>query len=175
MSPSTPDRYGRISRLLHWGMAALFAAQFITAGVHFAFPDTALEEAVWGAHVPLGVLLAVAGVLRGLWALADRPRRPAAWNRAAPLGHLALYALMVAVPALALLRQYGSGRPFSPFGIPLMPGFEGPEIEWLTALGGLLHGELGWALLALILGHIGMVVWHRRAGGQDVLARMRAR
>lgn len=175
MTTSTPDRYGRISRLLHWGMAALFAVQFISAGVRFAFPDTALEEAVWGVHGPFGALLMLTVVIRALWALADRPRRPAAVNRAAGLGHLALYALMIAVPALALLRQYGSGRAFSPFGLPLMSGFEGDEIEWMTSLGGLLHGELGWALLALILGHIGMVVWHRRRGGQDVLARMLAR
>ena len=34
---------------------------------------------------------------------------------------MALYLLMWAVPAIALLRQYGSGRAFAPFGIPLWP------------------------------------------------------
>ncbi|MDN3555782.1 cytochrome b [Halomonas maura] len=175
MTASPIAHYGRISRLLHWGMAALFAFQFVTAGVHFAFPDTALEVAVWGAHMPLGALLMLLVVVRVLWAVIDRPQRPSALNRAATLGHLALYALMVGVPVLALLRQYGSGRAFAPFGVPLMPGFEGEEVEWMTALGGLLHGELAWALLALIAGHVGMVLWHRRMGGQDVRGRMTAR
>lgn len=164
-------RYGRVSRTLHWGMAALFAIQFLTAGVHFAFPDTALEAAVWGAHKPLGALLMLLVMLRLVWALVDHGRRPPSINLVASLGHLALYALMVAVPLVALLRQYGSGRAFAPFGIPLMPGFEG-EVEWMTALGGIFHGLLGWVLLALVVGHAAMAIWHRRAGDEDVLARM---
>jgi len=169
--PSHPSHYGRVSRLLHWGMAALFAIQFLIAGVHFGFPDTALEAAVWGAHKPLGALLMLLVVLRLGWALVDRARRPASLNLAASLGHLALYLLMVAVPLVALLRQYGSGRAFAPFGIPLMPGFEG-EINWMTATGGIFHGLLGWVFLALIVGHIGMALLHRRMAGEDVLVRM---
>lgn len=169
--PSHIPHYGRVSRLLHWGMAALFGVQFITAIAHFAFPDTALEAAVWGTHKPLGALLMLLIVLRLVWAVVDRTRRPASVNLAASLGHLALYALMVAVPLVALLRQYGSGRAFAPFGIPLMPGFEG-EIEWMTAVGGIFHGLLGWVLLALIVGHVGMALLHRRMAGEDVLVRM---
>lgn len=163
--------YGRVSRMLHWSMAGLFALQFVTAGVRFVFPDSALEEAVWGAHKPLGALLMLLVVLRLVWALVDRARRPLSLNLAASLGHLALYALMVAVPLAALLRQYGSGRAFSPFGLPVMQGFEG-EIEWMTTIGGAVHGLLGWSLLALIVGHVVMVIWHRRRGDEDVLVRM---
>ncbi len=163
--------YGRVSRLLHWGMAALFAFQFLTAIVRFALPDTALEAAVWGAHKPLGALLMLLVAVRLGWALVERARRPAAINLAACVGHLALYLLMVAVPLVALLRQYGSGRAFAPFGIPLMPGFEG-EIEWMAAVGGIFHGLLGWALLALIVGHVAMALLHRRMADEDVLVRM---
>jgi hypothetical protein len=36
-----------------------------------------------------------------------------------------------------------------------------------------LHGWLGWTLLAMIIGHIGMTLYHRRkATEQDVLPRM---
>jgi cytochrome b561 len=89
------------------------------------------------------------------------------------LGHVTLYALVFIVPALALLRQYGSGRVFEPLGIPLFPGFEGERIDWMMAPGNLLHSWLGWLLLALIVGHIGMAYWHRRRPDQpDVLKRM---
>lgn len=38
---------------------------------------------------------------------------------------------------------------------------------------GNLHGELGWALMALILGHIIMVIIHRKSKADvDVLPRM---
>lgn len=84
------------------------------------------------------------------------------------------YGLIMLIPTLALLRQYGSGRAFSPFGLPLMPGgFDENKIEWLMAPASLFHGALGWLLLTLIAGHIGMALVHRyRAGDEDVLPRM---
>lgn len=167
----THTRYGRLSRALHWAMAALFAWQFASVGARVLLPDSPLDEFLWATHKPLGALLLMLGLLRLAWALWEHPRRPAALNGAARLGHLALYALMLAIPALALLRQFGSGRAFSPFGLPLMPGFDG-EIEWMTALGSALHGLLGWTLLVLLVGHITMALLHGRLGGQPVLRRM---
>ena len=81
---------------------------------------------------------------------------------------------MLAIPSIALLRQYGSGRAFSPLGLPIFPGFDPSEkIDWMVQLGGLLHGELAWVLVALVAGHVAMVWWHRRQGGaEDVLPRM---
>jgi cytochrome b561 len=82
-----------------------------------------------------------------------------------------LYLLMIAVPAIALVRQYGSGRAFAPFGLPLMAARENDRIDWMVQLGRLLHGELGWVLLALVAGHVAMAIWHRR-GAHDVMPRM---
>lgn len=42
----------------------------------------------------------------------------------------------------------------------------------MTELGGLLHGELGWALLALSVGHVVMAILHRKLTNHDVLSRM---
>ena len=110
-------------------------------------------------------------VIRAVWALMNASRRPPAVSVMAKLGHVALYGLMIAVPAIALIRQYGSGRALDVFGLSLMSG-GGERIEWMTDLGGLLHGELGWALLALVVGHIGMAVLHRRLTGHSLMTRM---
>ncbi|MEG0947367.1 MAG: cytochrome b/b6 domain-containing protein, partial [Comamonas sp.] len=73
---------------------------------------------------------------------------------AAWLGHLALYALMLVVPFLAMLRMLGNNRPFNWFGvIPLNDGL-GEKVEWMVAPASAVHGVLGWALLALIVGHM---------------------
>ena len=64
------------------------------------------------------------------------------------------------VPILALLRSYGSGRAFAPFGIPLWGAGE-DKIAWMVAAGDAAHGLLAWGLLALIVGHAGVAVWHR--------------
>ena len=43
-----PDRYGLVTRLFHWGMAALFAAQFASAAAHWALPrENPLRETLW--------------------------------------------------------------------------------------------------------------------------------
>lgn len=167
------DRYGGVSRVLHWGMAILILWQFLSAGAHFLLEDTVIEEFFWSTHKPLGFLLFALIFIRLIWALINASRRPASINVAAKAGHAALYAFLIIVPGLALVRQYGSGKSFEPFGIPLFPGFEGEEIAWMVAPGNLLHSWLGWLLLAMILGHISMVVWHRRGTTHtDVLPRM---
>jgi cytochrome b561/biotin carboxyl carrier protein len=127
---------------------------------------------IWRVHKPTGTLLMGLVVLRAGWALLHARQRPPRASRAAHLGHLALYALMFAVPCIGLLRQYGSGRAFAPFGIPLMHARADGKIEWMTQLGSLLHGELGWVLLALVAGHVFMALWHRRTGHLNVLPRM---
>lgn len=173
MNSDTPQHYGRISRALHWSMAALLLLQFISALAHYAFEDSAFEALFWPWHKPLGFLLLVLLLLRLVWAFVQRAQRPPPLNPGVRLGHLGLYLLLALVPVLGLLRQYGSGRGFEPFGLPLMRGFEGDKIDWMVDLGSLLHGELGWALLLLIFGHVLMVWWHRREGaGRDVWPRM---
>ena len=173
-APRAPSatRYDSVSRWLHWGMAVLFALVFATALAHYFVPKSAIDGLLWPRHRPLGALLMLLVVLRSAWALLHAGQRPPHVSRAAHLGHLVLYALMVAVPFLGLLRQYGSGRAFDPFGLPLMAARPDDKIEWMVDLGGLLHGELGWVLLACVVGHIAMTLWHRRHPATNVMPRM---
>ena len=78
---------------------------------------------------------------------------------------------MVVVPGLALMRQYGSGKPFAPYDIPLMPARE-TKIDWMVLPGDLLHHWLAFLLLAAVLGHAAMAILHRRLWREDVLSRM---
>ncbi|MBZ9666423.1 cytochrome b [Pseudomonas sp. LMG 31766] len=163
------QRYGAVSRLLHWAMAALLVWQYLTVIVpegHF------LESIVGGTHKATGLLLMVLVVIRLLWALYNSSRRPAPVSVLARFGHLALYGLLFVIPFVALLRQYGSGREFVAFGMTIMPGFSDGKIEWMIAPASLLHGNLGWLLLFMVIGHAAMAFIHRRQGGEDVLARM---
>ncbi|MEH6499351.1 MAG: cytochrome b [Pseudoalteromonas distincta] len=166
------QRYGAVSRALHWAMALVLGWQFFTTLVRILMEDSTLDEFTWGTHRAAGVLLMLLIVLRVIWALINRHRRPASLSLAARLGHLGMYLLMLLVPTLALLRQYGSGRELNVYGLQLMSGFEGERIDWMMAPANLLHGWLGWTLLAMIVGHIGMTLYHRRHPAQNVLPRM---
>lgn len=165
--------YGRVTRILHWIMAILLAWQFTSALAHFLAEDSALDELLWGTHKSVGFLLMLLIVIRVLWALLNLRHRPPAISAAARVGHVVLYLLMILVPLVALMRQYGSGREFSPFGIRLMPGFdESLKIKWMTDLGSNFHSLLGYVLLVLALGHIAFAIKHYFAGERHITNRM---
>jgi len=167
------NKYGTVSRVLHWGKAILMLWQFLTAASHFFFDDKAIEDFFWPTSKTMGFLLFVLIFIRGIWPLIKQKNRTQSIKWFARLGHITLYLLMLAIPALGLLRQYGSGRSFEPFGIPLFSGFESEKIQWTLDLGGLLHGELGWLLFVLTIGHIIMSFWHKKSKTtENVMPRM---
>lgn len=175
MLTDTAERYGSISRALHWMMAMLLAWQFtgmVLAAVLGRVPLTGF----WvGTHVSVGVLLFVIIIVRIAWALSQRKRRRTyrreSLEKAARAGHVAMYVLMLVVPTLGLLRLIGDVRPVSLFGIMIRPE-RAQEVTWLTAPANLVHGTLAWLLLALIVGHVTMVVVHRFFWRDDTLGRM---
>jgi cytochrome b561 len=176
----SPAGYGPVSRALHWGMAALFAWQFVGAAFHFLADGGAIRDFFWGTHYNVGFTLWLLVIVRGGWGLSNLKRRPAHEGsrleaKAATLGHLALYLLMVVVPTLAIMRAVGGPRGFTVYGIQLVaPGGE-PNLV-LTNPGNLLHGFLGWTLLVVVVGHVAMAVHHgfvRRDGTLKRMARGR--
>lgn len=171
-----PSGYGAITRALHWGMAALFAWQFAGAILRVVAEDTGIEGFFWSTHYTVGFTLWLLVLLRGAWGLANLARRPVHEGApimalAAKLGHLALYLLMFLVPFLAILRAFGGTRGFTVYGVQLAaPG--GEAVPALTAPGNALHGLLGWALLALIVGHVAMALYHAHVRKDPTLDRM---
>ncbi|MBT8419090.1 MAG: cytochrome b [Silicimonas sp.] len=175
MISDTPARYGLLSRTLHWGMAALFAAQFISAAAHWALPrENTLREALWSYHNDLGMTLFLLVLVRGVWGLMNIPRRPEQSGRmgtAAVAGHVAIYALMVIVPASRILAAAGSTRGLSYFGIEIFAPRD-VEVAWMQVAAE-WHGTMGWILGLLVLGHIAMAaIWHRMVRRDGVLERM---
>lgn len=167
MIPDTSNTYGTVSRVLHWLMAAAFL--FMLASV--VLPNFDEEyNSLMGYHKIVGYFLFWLLLVRVVWALKNRNNRPHG-NILVKLGHAALYLLMLAVPAIGLLRQYGGGRGALELGgITLLPAADG-RIEWMTKLGGALHGELGWVLFALAGGHILAAIVHQ-IRGEKIINRM---
>ncbi|MCD2178969.1 cytochrome b [Rhizobium sp. C1] len=169
-----PHGYGLVSRALHWLMACLFALQFLSAIFHLIDRNLAITKTLWGVHHALGFILLVLVALRAVWGLVNLRTRPPHGHGliglASLAGHLALYALMIFVPAVALLRAYGGGKGFAVLGVQI---FEpGTRNETLMEPAQLLHGPAGWALLALVAGHVLMVFVHKHLWREDILGRM---
>lgn len=170
----TPRRYGLISRGFHWLMAGVLAWQFAGAALFVSIGDTDVTRFVGGRHLEVGAVLFLLAILRAAWALANKGRRPLDRGRLARLArgtHLLFYALMLLVPGLGLLRQFGSGKPFSVFGIRLFPE-RADKIEWMMIPGDLLHYWLGFLLLALAIGHVAAAIVHKFWWNDAVVGRM---
>ncbi|PZO74053.1 MAG: cytochrome B [Sphingomonas hengshuiensis] len=169
--------YGTITRVLHWGMAALILWQLGGMIVKTLVGRSPLTGFWVGTHGSVGTLVLVLVLLRTFWAISQRDHRPphgtGLVGTLANAGHVALYALMMIVPALAVLRMIGSERPIQLFGITLR-GAAAP-VEWMTAPAQLLHGTLAWLLLALIVGHVAMALIHQFVWRDGTLRRMAGR
>ena len=171
----TSRHYGTVTRAFHWTIALLLFWQLGGMIMKNVLGRVPLMKFWVGTHASIGVLLFVLITLRVLWTLRERHRRPAYQpdliGRAARAGHLLLYALMIVVPGLAILRMAGNGKGVTLFGVELSAP-TGAEIPWMTAPANAVHGLLAWTLLALIVGHIAMVLVHRFWWRDDTLSRM---
>lgn len=168
-------KYGLVTRILHWGMALLLLWQLGAVIAGEVLGETSFTDAIGSTHKPVGLLLFILAVVRAVWGLLNLSRRPRAHTgligKMAVAGHVVLYGLLLFVPSVALIRQYGSGRPFEAFGLTIMPGGH-DKIEWMTKLGGDWHGELAWMLLAMIVLHLGMALFHQFVWKDDTFKRM---
>jgi cytochrome b561 len=168
------QRYNSRAILLHWLIAAMILLLFVGGLTIDAFPKD-WKSAMINLHALGGLTLALLVIYRIFWRLTHAaPALPASVSpliaRAAGLGHLALYLLMLAVPIIGVptLLWRGRGLDFGLFQI-ASPFTRTPEIyKPLTEI----H-ELGaFALVILALLHAAVGVWHQFVQKDGILLRM---
>lgn len=172
----TRQGYGTITRGLHWTMALLILWQALSVLLRVTADETAVSDFFWGTHYSVGFTIWWLAILRGGWGLSQLRARPshegpAILRAGATVGHALLYALMIVVPTLAILRAAGGRNGLTVYGIELVAGRAEP-IAALTAPGNAAHGLLGFVLLALIAGHIAFALWHGLVRRDGTLRRM---
>ena len=72
----SPQRYGAVSRLLHWGMATILAWQFTGMVLLNTLGKVPITLFFIGSHSSLGVSLALLAFLRLLWWAKNAGQRP---------------------------------------------------------------------------------------------------
>jgi cytochrome b561 len=176
---STPTRYSTPSILLHWLMASLIVAGF---SIGLSVSDMPLSPAKfkWIAwHKWIGITVLGLLVLRVLFRLLSRaPALPASMSpaarAAAKLGHVALYALMLAVPLTGWLMSSAYGFPVVYLKLVQLPDLIAKNKELADTLKG-VHKALDWTLAAVVIGHIGAALKHQLIDRDGLLARMSLR
>ncbi len=176
---NSKDRYGSVSRIIHWLMA-LCIMSLLGVGIWMAgLPDDASNKmTVYMLHQSTGFLMLILVVVRVAWLVyTPAPALPDAVSvrdkRLTKTAKHAFYMLMVAVPLSGLLmtNYFGFSVDFyTLFKVPLL-------VEKSKELGGIfheLHEVFAFTLLGLLVLHVAGVIKHRRSGNpeEDVLPRM---
>ncbi|XOZ34455.1 cytochrome b [Halomonadaceae bacterium KBTZ08] len=172
MIKDNPERYGVITRALHWLFAVLVLWQFMKFFDRIAEGEHWIGETLVPWHVSIGVLLLVLIVVRVAWALSQASQRPThepPIRYLARAGHILIYGVLVLMPITGMLYMVGEGYGVEAFGLTLVG--EGDEVTWMHTLGE-LHEILAWTLLALTLAHIAMAFFHQFVRRDGTLKRM---
>ena len=176
MNEPTANRYTATAIALHWLLAllmlGLLALGFYMHGLRFS----PLKLKLFNWHKWIGVCVFALAAFRLLWRAAHRaPELPAAMSLPARLAagalHLALYALMFAIPVSGWLMSSAKGFQTVVFGVLPLPNLVGKD-EPLGARLLELHETLNWVLLGLVAAHALAALKHHFIDRDDVLVRM---
>jgi cytochrome b561 len=175
--PRTAAVYNPGLRTLHWLMAALiFVALPLGIWASLLPSGDGLRIEVLFFHKSIGVTVLGLVGLRIVWRLIV-----GAPAYAEPLGkvthvasrsaHIALYALMVAMPVSGYVGSAAGGRPLPWFGLLALPRLVAKD-RVLAATANSAHSLFAWAIGFVLAAHLGAVVWHTAIKRDSVLTRM---
>ncbi len=157
----TGTRYGSLAQALHWLTAVLVLAAFLVSS---GGPPERVYSAARASnlllHESLGFAVFCLLVIRLAWRLFDRipdaPPMPGWMDIASRATHWALYALLFAVPATAMLGALFGGHPITVYGIGAIGPFSGTWGAPLAAI----HGTLGDIMMWLAGLHAAAAIFH---------------
>lgn len=170
-----PDRFGPISRALHWAMAVAILGM-LGFGTYIANMTVNLSNLhLYGWHKSIGLTLLALVVIRLAWhraspvpaPLPDTPLR----TGIARAVHGALYLLMIAVPLTGWVASSATGIEVQVWGLtlpPIVTASETVEERWFA-----LHGAGTKLLAALVVLHVAGALL-RRDGTLGRMVRGRA-
>ena len=184
---TTSERYTTVAIVLHWAIALLIIGQLIGGKimVDFLADGSSLKFELYQWHKSFGVTILLLSLARAVWRLTHRPPAlPAhmkSWERiGARISHVGFYLLIIGAPlagwALVSASPFAASVPTYLFGFipwPHLPFFEGVEDRKAVAeLIAEIHEYMGFAIVLLLVVHIGAALKHHFVDRDGVFTRM---
>ena len=173
---NTADRWGGVSQLLHWTIGALILVMAYLGLTMTDLPNGPDKISTYALHKSIGLTILALVALRLVWRLYAGTPKPVPgtppWQaRIAGLVHVAIYALLFAIPLSGWVLNSAAGFPLQWFGLVNLPKIVATGRE-LRELAEQLHELMFWALVLLVVAHAGAAVWHHLFQRDATLARM---
>ena len=173
---NTPSRYSSVSIAMHWLMLLLIIGVYACIELRELYPKGSdPREALKSWHFTLGLTVFALVWLRLVLRLVSptppiEPAPPGWQNLLAKIMHIALYALMIAMPVAGWLILSGEGKPIPFWGLDL-PALMGKNKELAHTLEEIHEtaGVVGYYLIGL---HAAASLYHHYLVKDNTLVRM---
>ncbi|MDK2777959.1 MAG: cytochrome b [Pseudomonadota bacterium] len=168
------DEFSLATKLVHWGSALVIFALLAVGLIMEDMPQGQEKLQLIGLHKSFGVVALILILIRipvrisnPVAPLAGTPRADVVKAKAV---QGILYLLMLIMPVSGILMSQSAGYPVALFGLELpqiMGKSEGAH-EFFEAV----HGLGAWAMILVLLAHIGAALLHHFRMKDDTLRRM---
>ncbi len=172
---NTPEKFGSLTKLLHWSIFILFVVQYYLVYRREYFPKGSAEKMQYMMlHKSFGVIILILAFVMLIWGrVGKRPSIPgnAIEKFAAKAVHVLLYVSMFIMPISGILMSQFGGYPISLFGSFDMPVLFGKN----EALGNFcfeLHEISSFAIMGIVGVHVLAALFHHFVKKDNVLRRM---
>lgn len=169
------ERHPAALRLVHWITAALVLSA-LAVGLSMVDDLSLARHVALQMHKLTGLLVLVLTLLRigvrlTTWSPPVPASLPPLQRHVASASHVALYGLLLLVPACGLAMQWAAGNPVVLPGGTVLPSLIAPDLATYGVLRQ-AHGMLAWSLLAVVLLHIAAALHHALVRRDGLLRRM---
>ena len=171
----TADRWGAVTIGFHWLTVLLVVGLCLVGFLMQELPSGKFKIEVFALHKSFGLTLLAVTLLRLAWrglAGTPRPEPMPAWQAlAARVSHVALYAVLVAMPLTGWLYNSASGFPlrwFGQFALPKLAARDHDVAEFAEEA----HETLFLVLAALVTVHALAALKHHYVDRDRTLQRM---
>ncbi|WP_430461898.1 cytochrome b [Thalassolituus sp. LLYu03] len=168
------DQYSLATKLLHWGSALVIFGLLAVGLIMEEMPKGPEKFELMGLHKSFGVLALILILVR----IPVRISNPVAPLAGTPRGDVIkakavqgiLYLLMLIMPLSGLLMSQAGGHPVAFFGLelPMLMDKNEDLHEFFEGV----HGTAAWALIVVLVAHIGAALLHHFKMKDDTLKRM---
>jgi cytochrome b561 len=173
---NSAEKFGSLTKLLHWSIAALFIAQFFLVYRREYMPENSPESIQYILlHKSVGMIVLFLGLIMIAWHyVGTRPIMPMNMSKmeniAAKTIHFLLYLCMLMMPITGYLMSSLGGYGVSVFGLKLPNPFL--KNESLAHLFKEAHEVISFVIIAVVSIHILAALYHHFIRKDNVLKRM---
>lgn len=172
-----PLAYRPLARALHW-MTALLVLTTIPAGIVMLQEglDRPLQNLLFMFHKNIGVVILLLVLIRLAYRAANPPPPlplsvPDWQRRIAGLTHVLLYTALIVMAVSGYVRVVAGGFPlewWDALGVPRLA----PRSDAVAGVAKTIHWAAHYAVIALVVLHVGAALFHGIVKRDGVLARM---